>query len=176
LAWWRSLRSHPGPPGKGWNRVRPTKRDPPSQGVNETVSMAAWRRGCCVSNDCPGYRATSGVFSQAPAIRGSGWVISHFRGTRGTKMDTTNKQTTYKDTTMDKILQGMSSLGSERPEEFNSGAPKTRARYSGAARRRHKKQLQREGEATKAQIPPAEADSSPGPSSGTGPRSLDCGA
>jgi len=89
-------------------------------------------------------------------------------------MNPTNSQTktTTKNTIMDKVLQGVASLGSERPEECNSGAvlpedhPKTRVRYSGAARRRYKKQLQREREATKAQIPLAEADSSPGPSSG----------
>jgi len=76
---------------------------------------------------------------------------------------------TTKDTTMDKVLQGVAPLWSERPEECNSGALKTRVRYSGAARRRYKKQLQKEGGATKAQIPPAEADSSPGPSSGGAP-------
>jgi len=151
--------------GAGCDQRRGT---PPSQGVNETVPTAAWRRGCCVSNGSPGYRATSGVFSQAPAIRGSVWVISRFRGTRGTNMDMTNKHTN-KDTTMDKVLQGVASIGSERPEECNSGEPKTRVRYSGAARRRYKKQLQREGKATKAQIPPAEADFSPGPSSGGAP-------
>jgi len=67
---------------------------------------------------------------------------------------------TTKNTTIDKVLQGVASLGSERPEECNAGAvsledhPKTRVRYSGAARRRYKKQLQREREATKAQTLP----------------------
>jgi len=89
-------------------------------------------------------------------------------------MDMTNKQTN-KNNTMDKVVQGVASLGSERPEECNSGAvssedhPKTRVRYSGTARRRYKKQLQREREAAKAQISPPEADSNPGPSSGRAP-------
>lgn len=63
----------------------------------------------------------------------------------------------------------MASLETERPEKCNSGTPKTRVKYSGAARRCYKKQLLREEGATKAQIPPAEAGSSPGPSSGGAP-------
>lgn len=56
-----------------------------------------------------------------------------------------------------KILQSVISLGSERPEESNSrtdsigDSPKIRVRYSGAARRRYKKQLQKEKEATETQ-------------------------
>ncbi|EFN70505.1 hypothetical protein EAG_05614 [Camponotus floridanus] len=61
-----------------------------------------------------------------------------------------------------KVLQSVS-LGSERLEEFNSrtdsteNSPKVRVRYSGAARRRYKKEkFQREKESAKAQICPIE--------------------
>jgi len=69
---------------------------------------------------------------------------------------------------MDKVLQGMASLGSECNSEAVSSEdhPKTRFRYSEAARRRYKKQLQREREAAKAQISPPKANSSPELSSG----------
>jgi len=80
----------------------------------------------------------------------------------GTKMNSTNQpilQNNQSD--VNKVLQGVVSLRSERLEESNSrtgsteNSPKVRVRYSGAARRRYKKQqLQREKEA--AQTSPIE--------------------
>lgn len=81
-------------------------------------------------------------------------------------------------TSINKVLQGVASLGSERPEESTvAGAssteacPKTRVRYSGAARRRYKKQmqLQREGEVATAKSTPSEAVSAPEGTGGSGP-------
>jgi len=63
------------------------------------------------------------------------------------------------------VLQGVASLGSERPEESDAGTGadsdhlKTRTRYSEAARRRYKKQLQMEREAAKVLTPPPAAAS-----------------
>lgn len=71
-----------------------------------------------------------------------------------------------------KVLQGVASLGSELPEESSAAGasstgahPKTRVRYSGAARRRYKKQMQQQEvgkvNATKS-TPPEAASASEG--------------
>ncbi|EFN71471.1 hypothetical protein EAG_11899 [Camponotus floridanus] len=59
-----------------------------------------------------------------------------------------------------------------RPNNWRNatrGYLNTQVKYSGVSKRRYKKQLLREGGATKAQIHPAEVNSSPGPSSGGAP-------
>lgn len=81
-----------------------------------------------------------------------------------TKMNSTNQPILQNNqSNTNKVLQGMVSSGNERLEELNSrtdsteNPPKVRVRYSGAARRRFKKeQLQREKESAKAQTSPIE--------------------
>ena len=87
-----------------------------------------------------------GVYCQAPGNRGTTAVLV------GPKMGTKENRRKY-----EAVLQGVATLCSERPKESKKEdlgkepaeaqpqEPKTiRIRYSGAARRRHKKQLQRE--------------------------------
>ena len=90
-------------------------------------------------------------------------------------MDTTDKN--LKTPNINKVLQGVASLGSERPEESSeagassSGAPpKTRVRYSGAARRRYKKQMQiqAEGAVTATNTTPPGTVSDPEAKGGSG--------
>lgn len=85
-----------------------------------------------------------------------------------------NTLTHNKDINTDKVLQGVASLGSERPEKSDAGTEadsdrlKTRTKYSGAARRRYKKQLQREREDAKALTPlPAAASTAKNKGEGT---------
>ncbi|KYN05108.1 hypothetical protein ALC62_04003 [Cyphomyrmex costatus] len=77
-------------------------------------------------------------------------------------METFNSNTNF-----NKVLQGVASLGSEQPEEnkaASAGLPKTRIRYSGAARRRYNKEKAR---AEKAISPsPTNTPTPPGGESG----------
>lgn len=94
----------------------------------------------------PGCRASSTKSGQAPSIHGSTWVRWLEYGTSGIKMDTDTKQKTN----INKILQGVASLGNEWSEKARANEnvesisldqPKTNGRYSGAVRRCYKKQL-----------------------------------
>ena len=93
-----------------------------------------------------------GVYSQAPGNRGSARVKRTTAVLVGPEMGTKENRRKY-----EAVLQGVATLCSERPKESKKEdlgkepaeaqpqEPKTiRIRYSGAARRRHKKQLQRE--------------------------------
>lgn len=90
--------------------------------------------------------------SQAPDIRGSIRVIPHDRGTRGIKMEYYGNNDKLNNT----LLQGATTLVGEQEEKQSQNNLKTKAvkdhpqgdkkirRYSGAARRRFKKQLEKE--------------------------------
>ena len=90
-----------------------------------------------------------GVYSQAPGNRGSARVKRTTAVLVGPEMGTKENRRKY-----EAVLHGVATLCSKRPKESKEEdlgeepaetQPKTpRIRYSGAARRRHKKQLQRE--------------------------------
>ncbi|KMQ84365.1 integral membrane protein [Lasius niger] len=130
-------------PAQRWNWVRPTKRNPPSQGVSNhadgCVAQGELRRVWCLLDTG---RPPGG--SSQVGIRGSARVRSHDRGTRGIKMSVPDKNSNN----LSIVLQGVDTLGDKRPEKdrpdslgmepdkAQQQAGKTRDRYSGAARRR----------------------------------------
>jgi hypothetical protein len=117
------------------------------------MPRAAWRRGSCVANGASWIPSALQEYIAKPC------VIAALPGRKcitavlvGPQMGTKENRHKY-----EAVLQGVATLCSERPKESKTKdlgeqpaeaqpqEPKTtRIRYSGAARRRHRKQLQRE--------------------------------
>ena len=104
----------------------------PCQGLCGTGGAASWMVP-------PGYGAPSrSIYSQAPGNRSSAWVKLHNCGTSGTKMDTMDTLCSKRWRKERQVTWRKSWLRLNYKKQVNP------ARYSGAARCRHKKQVQKE--------------------------------